>query len=81
MMKHNPVADHPADLTQALDLGSTPQAVGHALPHPGAHQRVARVAGEDRRSSVHRQRSDLVSVRWRAQVSAGDDWGERERES
>lgn len=59
--------------TETLDLRSAPEPVGHTLSHPGAHQRVACVAGEDGGRSVHGQCPDLVAV-WRSsEVAAGND--------
>lgn len=62
-------------LTQALDLSSTPQAIGHALSHSGAHQSIARVTGENSCSSVHGQRSYFIPI-WRgSKVPTGNDYG------
>lgn len=59
--------------TETLDQRSAPEPVGQTLAHPGAHQRVSRVAGEDGGRSVHSQRADLVAVRRSSQVAAGND--------
>lgn len=59
--------------TKTLDLRSAPEPVGHTLAHPGAHQRVTGVAGEDGGGSVHSQRADLVAVRRSSKVAAGND--------
>jgi len=40
-------------LTKTLDFSSTPQAIGHALSHSGAHQSITRVTGKDGSRSVH----------------------------
>lgn len=41
-------------LTKAADFRATPESIGHALPNPGAHQRVSGIAGEDGRCPVDR---------------------------
>lgn len=59
-----------------MDLSSTPQAIGHALSHSGAHQSITRVTGENSRGSVHRQRSYFIPV-WRgSKVPTGNDYGQ-----
>lgn len=60
-------------LTQAADFGATPESIGHALAHPGAHQRVPGVAGEDGRRSIDRQGSDAVPIGRDGELSTGDD--------
>lgn len=59
--------------TETLDQRSAPEPVGQTLAHPGAHERVSRVAGEDGCRSVHSQRADLVAVRRSSEVAAGND--------
>lgn len=61
-------------LTEAADFGATPEPVGHALSHPGAHQRVPGVAGEDGRRSVDGQGSDAVPIGRDGELSTGDDY-------
>lgn len=60
-------------LTEAADLRATPEPVGHALPHPGAHQRVPGIAGEDGRGPVDGQRSNAVPAGRDGELAAGDD--------
>lgn len=60
-------------LTKAANFGATPEPIGHALPHPGAHQRVARIAGEDGRRPVDGQCSDAVPAGRDGELSTGDD--------
>lgn len=66
-------------LTKAADLGATPEPVGHALAHPGAHQRVPGIAGEDGRGPVGGQRSNAVPVGGDGKLSAGDDCKDHKR--
>lgn len=60
-------------LTKAADFRATPEPVGHALPHPGAHQRVSRIAGEDGCCPVDGQRPDAVPTGRDGELSTGDD--------
>lgn len=60
-------------LTEAADFRATPQPIGHALPHPGAHERVSGIAGEDGSCPVVRQRSYAMPIGWRGELSTGDD--------
>lgn len=60
-------------LTKAANLGATPKPICHALPHPRANQRVARIAGEDGRCPVDGQCSNAVSAGRDGELSTGDD--------
>ena len=60
-------------LTEAADFRATPESIGHALPHPGAHQRVPGIAGEDGCGPVDGQCSDAVPVGWDGELATGDD--------
>lgn len=68
-----PAGDSQGIPTQASDLSPAPEPVGHALPHPGAHQGVASVAGEDGSGPVTGEGPDLVPVGRRGQLPAGDN--------
>lgn len=60
-------------LTKAADFRATPEPIGHALTHPGAHQRVSGIAGEDGCCPVDRQCSDAVAIGGNRELSTGDD--------
>lgn len=60
-------------LTKAANFRATPEPIGHALPHSGAHQRIPRVAGEDGRCPVDRQSSDAMCAGWDRELTTGDD--------
>lgn len=60
-------------LTKAADFSATPEPIGHTLPHPGAHQCVAGIAGEDGRCRVDGQCSDAVPVGRDGELATGDD--------
>lgn len=60
-------------LTKAADFRATPESIGHALPNPGAHQRVSGIAGEDGRCPVDRQCANAVPIGWDGELSTGDD--------
>lgn len=62
-----------SSLTKAADFRATPEPIGHALPHPGAHQRVSGIAGEDGCCPIVGQCSYAVPVRRDGEVSTGDD--------
>lgn len=60
-------------LTKAANFRATPEPICHALPHPGAHQRVSRIAGEDGRRPIDRQCSNAVPTGRDGKLSTGDD--------
>lgn len=60
-------------LTKAANFRATPEPIGHALPHPGAHQSVSRIAGENGRRPIDRQRSNAVPAGRDGELSTGDD--------
>lgn len=60
-------------LTKAANLRATPKPIGHALPHPGANQCVARIAGEDGCRPVDGQSSNAVPAGRDGELSTGDD--------
>lgn len=63
----------PTVSSKAADFRATPEPIGHALTHPGAHQRISGIAGEDGCCPVDRQCSDAVAIGGNWELSTGDD--------